>query len=203
MVARMFRRLLITSVASVVLVACGGGSEDDDSKERDAKPKDARAGYFHEAESEAINPAMATYAAASKAYYDGNEACNATTARLYKAGATPRSSVKCHFTLTKAVIDGVAGIETAVQGLDGQYRDACDDQVAEFTTFLGRFEGAWQDVHDDWTAYANGKDTSRIDEHAKAADDLSEDYVTEQVPALTKACYTKSDRDEADEAAKG
>lgn len=193
----MSRHLLLTCITSLLLAACGGGSDDRGSKERDTARRDPRAGYFHEAERDRLDPALRSYDAASAEYYAKYDACNAESLRLFKAGRTPRQSVACHLRMTRGVITSVQQLQQALDDLDGEYREACDEQVAAFSALLDRFHAALTTLQGDWVAYGNGKPTPKIDSHTKVVDDLAAEYV-EAVPSLEEACSTKSDRDKAE-----
>lgn len=196
----MSRHLLITCITtSLLLTACGGGSDVGGSDSRDtAKPAkaDARAGYFDEDETETVDPTLKSYAEASAAYYDQSKACNAEAERLFKAGKTPRQSVACHLRLTKGVITSVQQVQQAIDRLDGEYHEACDEQVEALSAVLDRFEASLTTHQGDWVAYAKGKPTPKIDAHSKAVDDHAAEF-SEAVPVLAEACFTKADREQA------
>lgn len=191
-------RLLALLLASLLLAACGGGDGGDGEASSPSKQADSRKGYFTEAQSTKLNPLLADYDTASAKYYSEAEACQKTADRLFKAGKSPRQSVQCHMQLTKGYLAAVQRLRAGFESIDGEYREACDEQVAEFTSFLEDFEQQLTTVQADWEAYASGRKTPKIQQHSTAVDDTAASFVEEQVPGISKACYTKADR-EADE----
>ncbi len=63
MLACMMFRLstCILVITSIALAGCGGGDSDSASEKRSATEKDPRAGYFHEEQSNELNPLLADY----------------------------------------------------------------------------------------------------------------------------------------------
>ncbi len=185
-------RLLCLTLSSLVLVACGGG--DSGQSDSSMEGEDPRAGYFHAADSANLNPPLAKYNAAWTKYVQTGDACSKEASRLFAAGATPRAAVKCHFREIGAIIKGTAALRAATSELDGDYREACDMQIEDFATSLDAQKAAWERLNDDWTTYANGKAApAGIQQHADTAGKQSQQFVKDEVPALTNACYIESD----------
>jgi hypothetical protein len=187
-------RLLCLMLSSLALAACGGsdsGTSDTDQKTEESDP---RAGYFHEAESAKLNPQLAKFNAAWTKYVQSGNACNNEAERLYAAGSSQRASVQCHLQETEAIIKGTTAVRTAVIGLDGDYREACDKQIKDFALALDKLKAAWQRVNGGWTTYASGKPApAGLQQHSNTAGVQSRQFVDLEIPGLTKACYIASD----------
>ena len=180
-------------LSSLVIAACGGsdsGSSDTDQKTEESDP---RAGYFHEAESAKLNPQLAKFNAAWTKYVQTGNQCNKEAQRLFAGGASQRVSAQCHLQETAAIIKGTTAVRSAVTGLDGDYREACDEQIQDFALALDKLKAAWQRVYGDWTTYANGKPApAGLQQHANTAGVQSRQLVDQELPALTNGCYIAS-----------
>ena len=187
-------RLLCLMLSSLVIAGCGGsdsGTSDTDQKTEESDP---RAGYFHEAESAKLNPQLAKFDAAWTKYVQTGNQCNKEAQRLFTGGASQRVSAQCHLQETAAIIKGTTAVRSAVSGLDGDYREACDEQIKDFALALDKLKAAWQRVYDDWNTYASGKPApAGLQQHANTAGVQSGQFVDQEIPALTKGCYVASD----------
>ena len=181
-------------LSALAIAACGGsdsGTSDTDQKTEESDP---RAGYFHQAESAKLNPQLAKFNAAWTNYVQSGSQCNKEAERLHAAGSSRRASVQCHLQETEAMIKGTTAVRSAVSGLDGDYREACDKQVKDFALALDKLKAAWQRVYGDWTTYANGKPApAGLQQHSNTAGVQSRQFVDQEIPALTKDCYIASD----------
>lgn len=192
-------RVTIPFATGLLLLGCGGDSSPSTSSS--SKPRaGASEGYFDAQQSDDLNPLLADYDAAFNAYYDGDKACAAQSARRYEAGATPRESIACRFRLTGDYRDAVVALREGVEEVDGEFRAPCEEQVEAFTTFLGRFEDALDAEYADWEAYASGRPYPRLQQHVDAITKLAGTFRDEQVPAMSAACYTEADRKAAGKA---
>ena len=193
-------RILALLLASLLLTACGGDDGGDDPKassKGDSKAQ-SREGYFGEEQSDALNPSLAEYSKASDTYYKDTKACDAEADRLFKAGKGPRASVKCHLDMTKGLQASITGVRTKLDAIDGEFREECTAQREAFSTFLATYEKSVASLLADWNTYASGKPVPKaITSHSKAVDDNAATMVNEQIPAMSEACYTKSDREAA------
>ena len=181
-------------LSSLAIAACGGsdsGTSDTDQKTEEGDP---RAGYFHEAESAKLNPQLAKFSAAWTKYVQTGNLCNEEAQRLFSGGASQRVSAQCHLQETAAIIKGTTAVRSAVSGLDGDYREACDQQVKDFAVALDKLKAAWQRVHSGWTTYASGQPApAGLQQHSNTAGVQSQQLVDQQIPALTRGCYIASD----------
>ena len=198
-------KLLLLLTAALLLSACGGDdSSSKDSKSSKSKEKKIdRTGYFTDKESKAINPPLLQWNTAVDAGIANNEKCNAESDRLYKQGKSGTVIVACHRKETRAVLAGIAAMQKAVAGLDGDYRSECDDAIKDVETALDKMEREWKTLDADWAAYANGKATPKVQQHSLATDTSRDNWRNTLFPAWTKACYTQADIDaETDRVAK-
>jgi len=192
--------LALLVATSILLAGCGG--DDDSSSTKDSKePKVDRSGYFSNTQSEEINPALADWNTAKNAYDSNFDACNAEADKRYKQGATPAKAVECHLRDTKAMLVAVAGIrDVTTEFVDaGEWRTECDEELASFNEALARQEAAWKTLQADWVAYTKGRATPKINAHSIAASDVANEFAATTVPDLATACYTKADREEAEQ----
>jgi hypothetical protein len=199
-----FARTALVLATAVLVAACGGGGDNDDSssaasKERSAKDAES-AGYFDEEQSDALNPLLAKHDSAGGAYYEGADACEKEAAKLFAAGRTPRDSVQCHFDLVADYRDAIVELREGIEDVEGDFREPCEDQVKEFTAFLVSYEQALDALHGDWEAYASNKPTPDIQKHGTAIDKLAKQFGEQEIPAMSKACYTEADRKAAGKA---
>ena len=129
-------------LSSLALAACGGGDSGTSDTDQKTDESDPRAGYFQAAESAKLNPQLAKFNAAWTKYVKSGNACNKEAERLFAAGSSPRASVNCHFQETKAIINGTTAVRSAVTGLAGDYREACDEQIKDFALALDDAESS-------------------------------------------------------------
>lgn len=197
-------RALVVLLCLLVVAGCAGSDDgegnDSPSGKRDAgtAENDAREGYFDEGETKALDPLLADYDKASKAYYREADACGAQADRLYKADKHPRQVVACHLRLVDGWRKSVTALRSGIESVDGDFRKACTRQRDSFTAALRQLERALGLVRSDWAFYAAGKGTPpRIEEHQKAVGQLETRFAADEVPKLAKACYTKADREAA------
>ena len=177
----------------LALAGCGGSNSGADVEA--GETGDPREGYFHETESDALNPPIGKLQAAWTAYTKNADPCDRRAQQLFAQGASPRKSVQCHLRANQALLDATTGIQTAVAGLDGDYRTQCDAQIQAFTAALERLEAARQKVLEHWNAYAtSGEVAADIQEDVTAADDASQELLEDEVQSLSDACYTEADR---------
>jgi hypothetical protein len=191
---------ILVPVLAVVLAACGGGSDDSKRTSSNSKKID-RSGYFTDEQSEQLNPPIAEWNTAANKYFADEARCNKEAERKYNAGASPRASIQCHLVETKAILVATQGLIDAVDGLDGDWRPACEKKIDGMATYLERQRVAIEALQADWLAYANNKPTPKIQQHASAAGKLAYAFGELTVP-FSEACYTKADRDEAAKDAK-
>ena len=184
-------RLLLLGLTCLALAGCGGS---DSSQETD-EATDARAGYFHEAESKNLNPPLAQYSAAWMEYTKDPDACNKKAARLFAAGASPRKAVQCHVRENQALIDGATSIRAAVSKLDGDYRATCATEVERFAGAVDEVNMARKRVLKSWNVYASkGVVQPKLQQYTTTADKLSLRFLDKDVSGLRNACYTEADR---------
>lgn len=197
-----FIRFSFIIVLALAVAACGGGSGDKGDTAKKAKPKtDPRKGYFRQEQSDAINPLFAAYDKAVNTYFNDSEACNKEADRKFDAGATPRAAVACHFTHVNQYIKGIRDVRAGLQGIKGDYRKECTDELAAYIKNLDGYEKILLSQRAGWEAYASKGDTTKV---TQANADALADNVTklrdEWSPALAKACYIKADLEDAERA---
>ena len=193
--ARVLRSLAPVALSCLALAACGGS----DSAPGTAETGDPREGYFHETESQALNPPLGDYTTAWTAHTTNAEACSKRAQRLFAQGASPRKSVQCHLRRNQALLDATAGVQAALGELDGTYRTECDEQITAFASALDELQAARKQVLDHWNTYAtSGEVPAKIQQDNTAADDLSQSFLDDEIQSLSDACYTEADRAEAE-----
>ena len=195
----LFRVLvLVTAVAG--LSACGG----DSAPAATTEASDPREGYFTSDESEALNPALGSFSGAWSSYRARGEACNEEAQRLFDEGASPRRAVRCHLEENRALIDATAEVRAAFEGLSGEYREECEAGVERFTSALDEVESARQEVFDRYERYAETGEVARgFRRESAEADERTEALLAAELVALSEACYTEEDREQAAEDADG
>lgn len=195
----MLFRVLFVLVAVAVLSACGGGSEPGATAPEAATTEaaDPREGYFTSAESEALNPLLARFNDAWNEYGDD---CDAEAQRLFEEGASPRRAVRCHLEANREILAATAEIGTALEGLGGDYHDACEAGIERYAAALDEAEDARRRVLQGYERYAKtGAVAGDFDERGKRAGELGQALMGEELVTLTRACYTEEDREQADE----
>lgn len=200
-------RLLLAAACLVVLAACGGsgGSGDETGAEEDVtvptttEAADPREGYFSATESSALNPSLARFQEAWNAYNENNDACNRESRRLFREGASPRRAVQCHLRAHRGLVEGAAGVREALDAVEGEFRPECEAAVDELTAQLGDLEGAWQRVLEGYELYAReGEVAQGLQRQSTTASELSEAFLGPNLVAVTAACYTEEDREQAE-----
>lgn len=193
-------RMAIVPVVAAAVAACGSGdAEGDGSNGRSAttaKEQD-RSGYFDSTQSEALNPAIATYNEASAKYSTGLAGCERQAERLFEAGRPPREAARCHVTRTRAVLGAVTRLRTQVQGLEGDWREPCEEALTGLEASVASLEKGWRQVAADWQSYAKSGELAgaKLQEHVDAAGAAATTFAEDALPELTSACYTDEDRD--------
>lgn len=197
---------LATLLCVIFLTGCGSQDKKEDPDTSSAKPsqkddqpkeeKDPREGYFHEKESQKLNPLLTDYVAAQKLMLDPKvlKACNERAEKLYNQGKR-RQSVQCHIDLTDNMIKTLTSLKTAFAQIGGQYIPACDKQRQVLDKFLTRDIELWNVVRTDWSSYQEGDDArvQKVQRNTDAAIALDNKLTQTQIPAVTKACYIASD----------
>ena len=79
-------RLLCLMLSSLAITACGGSDSGTSEIDQNTEESDARAGYFHEAESAKLNPQLAKFNAAWTKYVQTGNLCNKEAQRLFVWG---------------------------------------------------------------------------------------------------------------------
>lgn len=190
----LLRTALVLTLALLV-AACGGDSGDGDGGGASKAKKDPREGYFDDEQSDALNPRLADYDAASDKYYNEAKACEREADRLFAAGKGERVAVKCHFDLVDGYRDAAAALREELEGIEGDYREPCMEQRDAFVTHLETFEDALGTVRADWDTYAAGKGVPpKLQAHSNVVDELAKEFVVDRVPSMAQACYTADDR---------
>ena len=195
-------RLVAAVAGSMLLAGCGGGGDDSSSDSGSDSRAVDRSGYFTEEQSETLNPALGAYEAAFRKLDTTNDACVRTANRLFKAGRDSKVAVKCHLDNTGGVITALEKVDAAFESVeDADVREECTAQLDETRTFVADYRDAWKTVQGDWQAYADGKQVSEplTQRHFNEAYEMNSEFVTTALPELSKACYTKADRDAADD----
>ncbi|MCW2926742.1 MAG: hypothetical protein JWM86_710 [Thermoleophilia bacterium] len=205
-------RTIIAPIALLVLAlavaACGGDDSSPKAKSKGETAKERRAkervGYFDQRESKAFNTALTAYNADLEAFTKGVTPCNDRTQKLFDQGKPVAAQAACHIEESTRMVDAVAQLRETFDGFGREYRASCDAQREKFSAFLASYEKAWAKTRSNWQAYAKG-DRSHDDEVApdvKAASTMAGQLNDVQMPAISKACYTKADiQDSADAAA--
>lgn len=199
--------LLVLTVAALV-AGCGGGG--DSAAATATAPgtttaPDPRAGYFTQQESGALNPPLAALNAAAVRYDRRGRACDREAQRLYASGRSARESVRCHLRLTGAMRDASRDVARAAKGIEGDFRPQCTRGLRRFVATAAAMQAAWQASLDDWNGYASGDRaaTARITADGDRAQARTRAVLVgdSAVVALSRACYTKADLDQAAAAA--
>jgi hypothetical protein len=193
------KRILVAVVAPLLLAGCGGGDGDSDGNAKGARTVD-RAGYFSEAESDAINPVLADFNTATANFETRHEACNKRADKLFKAGKPARATVQCHLDQSEAIVVAIEGVGGTLDKIeDDVLRGDCVEQLDDTRAFVDDFRNSWKTVHGDWERYADGKEVSStlLDRHLTAAVEQGSEFVGPVLSDLTRACYTKADREAA------
>ncbi len=108
--------------------------------------------------------------------------------------------MKCRFDLNAQYKDAVTKVRTALEGIDGEYRTPCEEQVDAFTTFLTTFEATFAEERANWQLYVDGKPYPKLQQVVNRVSTMAGEFRDEQLPALADACYTKADIKEAQQA---
>lgn len=198
-------RLLVVVTAAAVLSACGGDSEPAaTAPAATTEATDPREGYFTSAESEALNPSLGRFSGAWNAYRERGEACNEEAQRLFDEGASPRRAVRCHLEENRGLLEATAEVRSAFAGLSGEYREECEAGVERFTGALDELESARREVLEGYERYAERGEVARgFRRETTEADERTEALLGAELVALTEACYTEEDREQAAEDADG
>lgn len=198
-------RMLVIVTAAAVLSACGGDSEPAaTAPAATTEASDPREGYFTSVESKALNPSLGRIGGAWSSYRARGEACNEEAQRLFDEGASPRRAVRCHLEENRALIDATDEVRAAFEGLSGDYREECKAGVERFMSALDEVEGARQEVLDGYERYAETGEVARgFRRESAEADERTEALLGAELVALTEACYTEEDREQAAEDADG
>ena len=188
-------RLLCLMLSSLALAACGGsdsGTSDTDQKteERTRGPDTStrlKAPSSIRSWRSSTRPGRSTYRPETSATKKPSVSS--------RGGASQRVSAQCHLQETERRSSKVRPpCDRPWGGLDGDYREACDEQVKDFALALDKLKAAWQRVYDDWNTYASGKPApAGLQQHANTAGVQSGQFVDQEIPALTKGCYIASD----------
>lgn len=196
--------LLLPLAAAWLLAGCGGADDSTDSKSSDSRQRRIdRTGYFTETESRKLNPALAEWNTAVNDGIAANDRCNANATRLYEEGKPGPVVVACHRKETRAVLAAIDGLQEAIDSLQGNWRAPCESGIAAATSTLDSMERAWKALDADWVAYASNRPAPKLAQHSKATDVSRDRFRNEDIPAWTKACYTKADIDAAEQESKG
>lgn len=196
--------MLVVVTAAAVLSACGGDSEPAATAPATTEASDPREGYFTSVESEALNPSLGSFSGAWSSYRARGEACNEEAQRLFDEGASPRRAVRCHLEENRALIDATDEVRAAFEGLSGEYREECEAGVERFTSALDEVESLRQEVLDGYERYAETGEVARgFRRESAEADERTQALLAAELVALTEACYTEEDREQAAEDADG
>ena len=191
----MVGRMLVGATLVALVAGCGGESGGG-SAATPASTEDPRAGYFDATESGALNPLLASYSKASQSY--DAQACNEEAQRLFRQGASPRRSVRCHLVANRALAGTLDGVRAELGNLDGDYRPECEAAVDEFDKALAEAAEARRRTLADWETYAkSGQNPKNLDRDSKAADERGQQLFAQDIVTLSKACYTAADLEEA------
>jgi hypothetical protein len=193
--------VVLAALVAAGLAGCGGGDSAASPATTAAAGPGPREGYFAQAQSDALNPALAGLNAAATRFERRSGPCDAETQRLFAAGSSPRASIRCRVGLTLAMRDASRDVARAARGIEGDFRPSCDRELRAFVATAARLQTAWQRSLDDWNGYARGDrvDAAGVTRRADRGVAQTRAFLTGDSPIVTlsRACYTLEDLAEA------